>query len=74
METPIKYTSYKKLLIFGSESSGKTSLTKRLEKDTFQEESHSENGNIFYNYILNIIYIKNLLQDEYQSNMSKIKN
>ena len=48
MESPIKYASYKKLLIFGTESSGKTSLTKRLEKGSFTEESHSENGNILF--------------------------
>ncbi len=48
MESPIKYASYKKLLIFGGESSGKTSLSKRLEKGTFTEESHSENGNILF--------------------------
>ena len=53
MESPIKYASYKKLLIFGGESSGKTSLSKRLEKGTFTEESHSENGNIFFKIIFN---------------------
>ena len=48
MENPIKYAIYKKLLIFGSEGSGKTSLTKRLEKGSFTEESHSENGIILF--------------------------
>ena len=48
MENPIEYVSYKKLLIFGSEGSGKTSLSKRLEKDSFTQESHSENGNILF--------------------------
>ena len=48
MENPIKYATYKKLLIFGSEGSGKTSLTKRLEKVSFTQESHSENGNILF--------------------------
>ena len=43
-----EYVSYKKLLIFGSEGSGKTSLTKRLEKGSFTEESHSEHGNILF--------------------------
>ncbi len=55
MESPIKYASYKKLLIFGTESSGKTSLTKRLERGTFTEEFPSENGNIFFNYFFNNI-------------------
>ena len=40
MESQVKFVSYKKLLIFGNEGSGKTSLTKRLEKGSFQEESH----------------------------------
>ena len=53
MENPIKYASYQKLLIFGSEGSGKTSLTKRLEKGSFTEESHSENGKIFFKFYLN---------------------
>ena len=48
MEDSLEYATYKKLLIFGSEGSGKTSLTKRLEKGSFTEESHSENGNILF--------------------------
>ena len=56
MESQVKFVSYKKLLIFGSEGSGKTSLTKRLEKGSFQEESPSEHGNIVFNYIFQITY------------------
>ena len=56
MESQVKFVSYKKLLIFGSEGSGKTSLTKRLEKGSFQEESTSENCNIVFNYIFQNIY------------------
>ena len=48
VEDEIEYASFKKVLIFGSEGSGKTSLTKRLEKGSFTEESHSENGNILF--------------------------
>ena len=51
MEDSLDYATYKKLLIFGSEGSGKTSLTKILENDSFTEVSHSENGNILF-YIL----------------------
>jgi len=32
---------YKKLLIFGVEGSGKTSLSERLERGCFTNESHS---------------------------------
>ena len=44
MEEPIEFKSFKKMIIFGKEGSGKSSLTKRLEKGSFTEESPSENG------------------------------
>ena len=43
MESP-EFVSYKKLLLFGTEGSGKTSLTKSFEKGTFTNEAHSDNG------------------------------
>lgn len=53
METKIEFVSYKKLIIFGSEGSGKTSLTSRLEHGSFQEESPSTDCKIFFSkYIL----------------------
>ena len=53
VEDEIEYASFKKVLIFGSEGSGKTSLVKRIEKGHFSEESPSDEGNISLN-ILNI--------------------
>ena len=53
MEDEIEYSSFKKVLIFGSKGSGKTSLVKRIEKGHFSEESPSDDGNIFL-IILNI--------------------
>ena len=47
VEDEIEYASFKKVLIFGSEGSGKSSLVKRIDKGHFSEESHSDNGNIF---------------------------
>ena len=44
MENTPEFISYKKLLIFGTESVGKTTLTKSIEKGTFTKESHTENG------------------------------
>ena len=40
----LEFTSYKKLLIFGSEGSGKTSLSKRIERDSFTDETHTYSG------------------------------
>ena len=65
MENPIKYATYKKLLIFGSEGSGKTSLTKRLENGSFTQESHSENGNILF-----LIYLNNIYRIHHKPNIS----
>ena len=44
MDNGPEFVSYKKLLIFGTEGVGKTSLTKSIEKGTFTNESHTENG------------------------------
>ena len=46
MEKPEEYISYKKLLIFGSEDSGKTSLTNSIEKEDESDESKSKEGKI----------------------------
>ena len=40
-----EFISYKKILLFGSCGSGKTSLTKSIEKD-ISDESNIEDGNI----------------------------
>ena len=42
MEKIEEFLSFKKLLLFGSHSSGKTSLTKSIEKGvSSEEESHT---------------------------------
>ena len=46
MENGPEFVSYKKLLIFGTESVGKTTLTKSMEKGAFTNESHTENGKL----------------------------
>jgi GTPase SAR1 family protein len=43
MDASEEFTSYKKVIIFGNEGSGKTSLTKRIERGSFTNESHTEN-------------------------------
>ena len=49
-----EFLSYKKLIIFGNKGSGKSSLSKRIERGSFTEENPSENGNIIYNNIYRI--------------------
>ena len=40
------YVSYKKVLLFGSESSGKTSFVERIKTGEFKENiTHTPNGN-----------------------------
>ena len=41
------FVSYKKLLIFNTENSGKTTIKKIFENcDTFSNETHEENGKL----------------------------
>ena len=47
-DSDIDYFSYKKVIIFGSQGSGKSSLTSRLEKGSFSTENPTEDGNIFF--------------------------
>ena len=44
MNNSIKFISYKKLLIFGVEGSGKSSLTSSFKNEAFTNETHSENS------------------------------
>ena len=46
MEVSPEFASYKKVLIFGSKGSGKTSLTKRIERGNFSNESPTDNRKI----------------------------
>jgi GTPase SAR1 family protein len=43
-ENPYEFISYKKMIIFGAEGTGKSSLTKRLERGSFTNEYHTENS------------------------------
>ena len=44
MEGSTEFVSYKKVLVFGATGTGKTTLTKSIEKGVFTEEAHTENG------------------------------
>ena len=39
------FASYKKVLVFGKEGTGKTTFTKYIEKGNFTNETHTENRN-----------------------------
>lgn len=46
MENSPEFVSFKKVIIFGNEGSGKTTLVRSIEKGSFTEETHSDNCKI----------------------------
>ena len=42
------FVSFKKMIIFGSEGTGKTSLTSRFENKCFKEENMSASRNLIF--------------------------
>ena len=48
MEASHEFASFKKVVVFGSKGSGKTSLSKRIELGSFKNESPTDNGMIKY--------------------------
>ena len=53
MEKTPKFFSYKKVLVFGAKGTGKTTLSKYIEKGEFYDESHTESGiKIKFNFFL----------------------
>ncbi len=65
METDQEFSVFKKLLIFGSPGSGKTSLTERLDKNYFVDTPPSIEG-IFHTFLI-ILYLSIL----YRNNTNK---
>ena len=57
MEGSPEFVSYKKVVIFGSEGTGKSSLSKRIERGAFTNETHTENGKYKIYLIYNNIKI-----------------
>ncbi len=43
MDASGEFASFKKVVIFGNKGSGKTSLSKRIERGSFTNEQPSEN-------------------------------
>ena len=43
-----EFVSYKKVLVFGAESTGKTTLTNQFKNDKFSEEKPTIDGNLFF--------------------------
>ena len=44
MEKTPEFISYKKVLVFGANGTGKTTLSKYIETGEFSDESHTEGG------------------------------
>ena len=44
MEKELKFYLFKKLLIFGTEGAGKTTMTSVLSENSFKEQEPSKNG------------------------------
>ena len=44
MDASGEFASFKKVVIFGNKGSGKTSLSKRIERGSFTNEQPSENS------------------------------
>ena len=52
MEGSPEFVSYKKVVVFGAVATGKTTLTKSIEKGVFTNETHTENGKILNKLII----------------------
>ena len=70
MEATPEFASFKKVIIFGSKGSGKTSLSKRIDRGSFSNETSSDNGKIkLFNF-----YKQLLSQVKYLLTLNKIKH
>ena len=49
-EEEIAYISYKKVIIFGVEGSGKSTLSKSLETGKFSEQTHTDDSKYIQHY------------------------
>ena len=59
------FFSYKKVLLFGDESTGKSSFANKLKGKKFDEDiQHSEEGKLIFNYLLIIDVIPNKIEYE----------
>ena len=55
MEKPPQFVSYKKMIIFGDQGTGKTSLIKRIQMGSFLNDiSHTEDCNMKFYLIFNL--------------------
>ena len=52
MEGSPEFVSYKKVVVFGAVATGKTTLTKSIEKGVFTNETHTENSKILNKLII----------------------
>jgi small GTP-binding protein len=82
MESTPEFASFKKVIIFGSKDSGKTSLSKRIERGSFSNESPTDNAfvtskiSIDYeqNKTLNLNIYEIRLDDDFVKNNALIES
>ena len=70
MEKINDFISFKKLIIFGSKGSGKSTLTNKLQSEIFRTEEFSDisNFNIFYFSInIKMFYFRNCIKKNFNA-------
>ena len=74
-EEEIEYVSYKKVIIFGVEGSGKSTLSKSLETGKFSEQTPTKDSKIYFKLLITSYFLIYFSRCQYSSTFrsSKVK-